>query len=246
MPDFSETSIELIGAESQYGEFASISGPREVAMKIAAKHPLMQGIGIMLKEAVGVALATPPGLSGFQGARAKPSPIVRLFSFLLPKTQLGISIQIDGQSVQCPEPLGAGSDSKLVRPDFPVAEQDQPTVSVPLIALAWGRSGDKGDKANIGIIARKAEYLPYICAALTEQVVAARFAHFLGTDKDINCSQPVQRFLLPGCNAINFLLHSVLGGGGMASLRNDAQGKGFAQLLLAVPIAIPEAVLKTT
>ena len=81
LADFSETSIELIGAESQYGEFSEVSDTREVAMKIAVKHPDAAGIGILLKEIVGLGLATPPGLSGFQGARAKPSPVVRLFSF---------------------------------------------------------------------------------------------------------------------------------------------------------------------
>ena len=102
---------------------------------------------------------------------------------------------------------------------------------VPLVKLAWGRSGDKGDKANVGIIARKPEYLPFIWQSLTEKVVAKRFAHFLQGN--------VERFLLPGSHAINFLFHDVLGGGGVASLRDDAQGKGYAQLLLDHPIQVP-------
>jgi len=100
--------------------------------------------------------------------------------------------------------------------------------------LAWARSGDKGDKANIGVIARKPEYLPYIYAALTEQAVAERFAHFIQSAAD----RPVERYLIPGCNGINFLIHDVLGGGGMASLRNDSQGKGYGQLLLDAEIAV--------
>ena len=114
-------------------------------------------------------------------------------------------------------------------------------VKVPLIALAWGRSGDKGNKANVGIIARKPEYLPYINAALTNAAVRKRFAHFLADDS----SKSVERFFLPGSNAINFLLHDVLGGGGVASIRNDPQGKGYAQLLLAGPIAVPVAIAET-
>jgi hypothetical protein len=114
-------------------------------------------------------------------------------------------------------------------------------VKVPLIALAWGRSGDKGNKANIGIIARQPSYLPYIYAALTETVVRKRFAHFL---EDASKGS-VERFLLPGSNAINFLLHDVLGGGGVASIRNDAQGKGYAQLLLSCPIPVPAALAET-
>ena len=107
-------------------------------------------------------------------------------------------------------------------------------VEVPLIRLALGRSGDKGDKANIGIIARRPDYLPWIWAALTEQVVAETFAHFL--------KGRVERFYLPGSLSINFLLHEVLGGGGIASLRNDPQGKGYAQILLAHPIPVPQAL----
>ena len=105
------------------------------------------------------------------------------------------------------------------------------TVWLPLGVIAHARSGDKGDIVNIGIIARQAEYLPYIWTALTPEVVANCFSHFL--------DGRVERFLLPGIHAINFVLHDVLGGGGIASLRNDAQGKGYAQILLAQPIDLP-------
>ena len=94
---------------------------------------------------------------------------------------------------------------------------------------------DKGNKANIGIIARRPEYLPWIWNRLTEDAVASYFDHFL----EHTGARPVERFLMPGSNAINFLLHDVLGGGGVASLRNDNQGKGYAQLLLDYPIAVP-------
>jgi hypothetical protein len=119
-------------------------------------------------------------------------------------------------------------------------------VTVPLVKLAWGRSGDKGNKANVGIIARDPVYLPYIWQALTETVVSERFAHFFdNTGPAANGPGNVERFLLPGSNAINFLLHDVLGGGGVASLRNDPQGKGYAQLLLCCPIPVPAAIAET-
>ena len=75
------------------------------------------------------------------------------------------------------------------------------------------------------------EYLPWIWAALTEEEVAARFGHFL--------KGSVERFYLPGTHSINFLLHDVLAGGGIASLRNDPQAKGYSQILLQTPIRIP-------
>jgi hypothetical protein len=117
--------------------------------------------------------------------------------------------------------------------------------SVPLINLAWGRSGDKGDKANIGIISRDEKYYPYILAGLTTEIVEQRFAHFIDKQKPLpsDAKAKVEAFLLPGIWAVNFLIHDVLGGGGVASVRNDAQGKGFAQILLATPISVPDELL---
>ncbi|MEP4148634.1 MAG: acyclic terpene utilization AtuA family protein [Halioglobus sp.] len=239
LADFSETSIELLGTESQYGNFSEVEECREVVMKIAAKHPEMMGIGIMLKESVGLGLATPPGLSGFAGGRPKPSPVVRLFSFVIDKAKVEVSIELDGESTQCDEVHGRPLDvDRIKRPPSPGGFAPDNYVSVPLVKLAWGRSGDKGAKANVGIIARDTDYLPYIWNALTVEEVTARFAHFLDSTEPGS----VERFLLPGSNSINFLLHEVLGGGGIASIRNDPQGKGYAQLLLSVPIPVPAAL----
>ncbi|MGF6861577.1 hypothetical protein ABIE69_002150 [Rhodobacteraceae bacterium MBR-64] len=83
----------------------------------------------------------------------------------------------------------------------------------------------------MGILARKPDYLPYIRAALTEAAVKDYFAHL--------CHGPVERFDLPGSHALNFLLHESLGGGGIASVRIDPQGKGFAQMLLDIEIPVP-------
>ena len=242
LPDFSETSIELLGTETHYGAFSKVKDSREIVMKIAVKHPDIKGIGIFLKEAVGLGLATPPGLSGFAGSRPSPSPVVRLFSYTVPKAQVQVQVLLGDEAISCDEVYGEVLDIKAIsRPKTPTVDKSLQMVKVPLIALAWGRSGDKGDKANIGIIARKQEYLPYICAALTEAVVRKRFAHFLNDTTKAS----VERYLLPASNAINFLLHDVLGGGGVASIRNDAQGKGYAQLLLSCPISVPTAIAET-
>ena len=241
MSDYSETSVELIGAESQYGVNAAVASCRELSMKIAVKHADSAGIGILLKECVGLGLATPPGLSGFQGGRPKPSPVVRLFSFVQPKGSARIQIEIDGTYIDCPDSAGATLNREdIVRPPEPQLPEDTEMVVVPLIKLAWGRSGDKGDKANVGIIARQPEFLPYIYAALSEEVVAKRFSHFLPEGALNHSACYVERYLMPGCSGINFLLHEVLGGGGMASIRNDAQGKGFGQLMLdaLIPVSV--------
>ncbi len=233
--DFTETSVEIIGAECQYGEHRSIDGAREVVVKIAAKHDDMMGAGLLLKEAAGLGLATPPGLSSFSGGRPKPSPVVRLYSYLTPKADVEIQIDVDGARETVRDaPGGAFDVSSITRPDEPPLPKNA-SIDVPLIKLAWARSGDKGDKANIGVIARKPEFLSYIWAALTEEIVANRLAHFIDGGGN---PEKVERFLAPGANAINFLIDSVLGGGGVASIRNDPQGKGYAQLVLACPIPV--------
>lgn len=239
--DYGETSIEIIGAESQFGDFATDYEPREVVAKIAAKHEEAAAIAILLRELTGLGLASPPGLSGFSGARAKPSPVVRLFSYLTPKEEIAIQIHIDGQSVDFSDsPEQAFDPSTIARPAAPElpAISDQ-MVTVPLIRLAWARSGDKGNKANIGVIARDPAFLPFLWAALSPDSVAKRFGHFIEGGAD---AARVEKFHLPGCHAINFLIDAVLGGGGVASIRNDAQGKGYGQILLAHPVAIPAAM----
>ncbi|MEJ2532503.1 MAG: DUF1446 domain-containing protein [Halioglobus sp.] len=236
LPDFSETSYEVIGSESHYGPARQVGNVREVDVKIAAKHPSPRGIGVLLKEMVGMALTAPPGLTGFAGARPKPSPVVRLFSMIVPKGELNILVEFEGESIGCDDPTGKVFDpGLLVRPAVPVAGQAGETVTVPLEALAWGRSGDKGNKANIGIIARQPEFVPWIARQITPARVTELFGHFLA----LGLEEPVERFYLPGPRAFNFLLHDVLGGGGVASLRTDPQGKGYAQLLLAEPIPVP-------
>jgi len=233
---FSETCIETFGDESHYGTSRRVAGSREVTLKIAAKHPRKEGIAILLAETIGMALGAPPGLALFQGGRPRPSPVVRLFSFLVPKNEVVIDVTVDDASVELPVP-GPVPIRSFERPSVPVVDPREANTKVRLFELAWGRSGDKGNNANIGIIARKSEYLPWIWNAITEECLAERFSHFL--------EGPVERFLMPGPNAINFLLHDVLGGGGIASLRNDPQGKGYSQLLLDEEIPIPDFLLES-
>ncbi len=241
LPDYSETSIEVIGAESHYGAFAARTPVREVAVKLAVKHADAAGVGILLKEMIGLGLATPPGLCGFQGGRPKPSPVVRLYSFLHSRADLPVTIEMDGEIISCDESAGEHFDAAAIqRPGFKSGVTDA-SVEVDLIDLAWARSGDKGDKANIGVIARKPEYFPYIEASLSADVVQQRLAHFI----DENCAEPVERYLLPGSNAINFLIHDVLGGGGVASIRSDPQAKGYSQLILECPVKVSKAIAES-
>ena len=108
-------------------------------------------------------------------------------------------------------------------------------MKVPLARLAHARSGDKGDSANIGVIAWRPEYYPILCRAVTGERVLRFFAD--------RVEGPVDRFELPNLGALNFLLHGALGGGGTVSLRTDAQGKSLACALLAMEIEVDEREL---
>jgi hypothetical protein len=108
-------------------------------------------------------------------------------------------------------------------------------MKVQLVKLAHARSGDKGDTANVGLIALKDEYYPL----LVEEVTAARVKEHFGEI----VKGEVERFELPNLKALNFLLHESLGGGGTRSLMTDAQGKTFSTALLRmhIDIADPQA-----
>lgn len=240
LPDFDAVTIEVIGDESHWGDSAQAGHSREVALKIACRHQDKRAVALLLREVSGAALGAPPGLAFFAGTRAKPSPVIRLFSALIPRSSVALQVS-DGSTcrvfqdaaVSTTEACGSG-----VGLEPPGAVGDGPSVEVPLEQLAWGRSGDKGDKANIGIMARHPDYLPWIAKVLTTDYVAQRFEHFM-------TGPGIDRYYLPGLPALNFVLHNALGGGGVASLRNDPQAKSFAQILLDTPIVIPEKLLES-
>ena len=180
-----------------------------------------------------------PGLTGIVGGRPKVSPRICLFSCLVPKQSVQPTVQINNECFPVTVPAGeafataTNSDAESI----PVPATD---TTVPLIALAWARSGDKGNHANIGVIARKTAFVPYLRAALTERAVAQWMQHVLDPD-----TGKVTRWELPGFDAFNFLLANSLGGGGIASLRIDPQGKAFAQQLLDFPVPIPASIAQS-
>ncbi len=241
-PDYVDVSVEVIGDESHWGESARYVRSREVAVKIACRHADRRATDLLMREIAGVGLGAPPGFCAFAGTRPKSSPVIRLFSVLVDRKLVDIQVHTAEQSVPFNMDMSAelltatkvvGSVGKL--PELP--DTDANLVEVPLEELAWARSGDKGDKANIGVMARKSDFFPWIVATLTESYVASRFSHFMA-------SSEIDRFVLPRLPALNFVLHHVLGGGGIASLRNDPQAKSFAQILLDTPVKVPESLLE--
>ncbi|MBM1691235.1 acyclic terpene utilization AtuA family protein [Sulfitobacter geojensis] len=228
--DFRQVSVEILGAEAAYGANARAQ-TREVVLKIGAAHDDRRALNIFAGEIAPMAISTAQGLTGFFAGRPKVQPVVRLFSFLQDKSATPVAVEVDGKDVPVTVAANPVQLDPPATPQVDSREAGPDAVNVRLVELAWGRSGDKGDIANIGILARKPEYLPYIRSALSEETVKNYFAHL--------CDGAVERFDLPGSHSLNFLLHESLGGGGIASVRIDPQGKGFAQMLLDIEIPVP-------
>jgi hypothetical protein len=104
---------------------------------------------------------------------------------------------------------------------------------IQLVDIAHARSGDKGDTANVGLIALREEYYPMLTEHVTAEAVKQHFGDMVKGD--------VERFELPNLHALNFLLHGALGGGGTLSLMTDAQGKTFSTALLRMYIEVENA-----
>lgn len=118
-------------------------------------------------------------------------------------------------------------------PSVPAAslQANAATMVVPLIDLCYGRSGDKGDMANIGVFVRDARFYPLLSRLLTSEAVQSHMAHL--------AQGKVHRYELPGILGWNFLLTKALGGGGLVSLNIDRQGKTYAQQLLEMRVTVP-------
>lgn len=239
LPPYTATHIEVLGAESCYGPHATAQHTREAVLRLTATHARKEALDLLAREVAPAGTSWAPGTTGAGGGRASVSPSIRQYAFLLPKTQLNPVVLMAGAELAVPQPAGTAAVPREPAPS-PGAEPDLAAHAselreVPLIRLAWARSGDKGDIANIGVIARAPALLPLLRAQLTEGAVAAFLAHLV--------KGRVTRYEVPGIHAFNFVCEQALDGGGMSSLRNDPLGKGMAQILLAMPIRVPEALL---
>ena len=229
---FTRTHVEVLGSElASYGPHARTQDVREVVLQVAVTHPQKEALELFAREIAPAGTSWSPGTTG-AGGRPSPSPAIRQFAFLMDKARLHPQVHLAGETLAVAVPTGQAPvappeatpavDAVLPQPDWP---------QVPLVQLAWARSGDKGDHANIGVIARRPEWLPWLRGQLTPERVKAWLGHLVAGE--------VTRFDVPGLHAMNFLCTQALDGGGMASLRNDPLGKGMAQVLLAMPVAVP-------
>jgi hypothetical protein len=236
LPDFTATHIEALGAEASYGEGSRMRASREVLMRLVVVHPDAKALDVFARELGSVGIAFAPGTTGIYSGRPKPTPQIRLFTLFIDKTRLGRpTVSLDGETVEIEVPHGAPmapAPHPEIAPEPPFAGE---AVEVPLMRLALARSGDKGDSANIAIIARRPAYVPIIRREVTPERMGEHFRHLV--------SGPVERFEAPGLHAFNFLLQNALGGGGMASLRIDPQGKAYGQMALEMMVRVPRDAL---
>ncbi|MGZ0706126.1 acyclic terpene utilization AtuA family protein [Pseudomonas piscis] len=235
---YSEVNIELLGSEATYGPHGQRQDSREVVIKLAVRHPNKAALVLFSREIAQAATGMAPGLTGIVGGRPTVYPVIRLFSFLLDKDRCHLEVDFAGQRHACTLPGPDDLDSGALPAAHSVPRpQGQADASVPLVKLAVARSGDKGNHSNIGVMARHPDYLPWIAEALTPEVLVDWMSHVLDP-----VHGRVQRWYLPGTHSLNFLLENALGGGGVASLRIDPQGKAFAQQLLEIQIPVPQRI----
>jgi hypothetical protein len=231
--NFSRTTVEIMGAEASYGARARHSDSREVICRIAVEHDDRSAIELLIREQGTGSISMAPGHVGMT-VGVTMTEVARVFSFLLPKDQVTPTLTFGGVTGTVPVPTGGGFAEGMI-PELPAGPAPGPTqATVPLLSLAWVRNGDKGDIANVAVIARRAEYLPYIAAALTTDAVRDWYVHHLSDGPDAR----VDRFSVPGINAFNFLLYGALDGGCTSSLRFDPLGKSVAQEILDFPVPV--------
>jgi hypothetical protein len=173
------------------------------------------------------------------GGRPQAQEVVAYWPALVPRDLVRPTLVTEAgeRSLDWPTPLlNPTAPAKLEVPAWPkpAAERDE-IVTVPLLELAHARSGDKGDMANVGVIARAPEIYPWLVDTLTAEVVKRYFAGI--------CRGDVERHEVPNLWALNFLLGESLGGGGTVSLRLDAQGKTLSHALLAMPVRASRALI---
>jgi hypothetical protein len=236
MPGYTAAHVELLGAETLYGTNARTHSSREVMVRVVVDHPMKKALDIFAREIAPSGTSWSPGTTMPAGGRPSPTPLIKPFSFLLDKQRVPVSIEVDGRRMPVEIPVANRPvESQPVTPPAPWTNPaGEALVEVPLVKLAWARSGDKGNLSNIGLIARRAEWLPLLWNRVTPEVVQRYFDNLV--------KGRVDRYHLPGIAAMNLVLHDALAGGGPSSPRFDPLGKGMAQMLLDLPVAVPESL----
>lgn len=229
--------VEIIGDDESFGAQARPRNSREVFCRVALEHEDPRAFGLILREQTTSVVSMAPGIAGsLMLSRGEAQPIGRSEAFFLPAGEVPATVSL-GDIHETVTRSTHRAHATLDAAPTPPAPTQRADANVPLGRLAWARSGDKGDICNVGVVARRPEYLPYIAAAMDEETIARHYAHMFGEG-----GGRVRRFYLPGSAALNFLLEGALDGGCNVSLTFDPFGKSAAQEVLDFPIPIPAAL----
>ena len=241
--EWRNTHVEIIGTEASYGPQAQPLAPREVLLKIVVDHEDERATRMFWREQGAATMNMAPGTSIAPILATPPSvPITSLCSILIDKKQVRPHVWLNGEEIPFVySPRGGFDPAMLPPPPQPV---DRGTVAmndmvdVPLVQLAWLRSGEKGDLFNVGIIARRAEYMPFLRASLTVERMADHYRHLFNP----GAAGRVDLFEAPGVHALNFVFDDAQGGGINTSPRLDPAAKSMAQRAIDLPIKVPRSI----
>jgi hypothetical protein len=241
--DFVDRRAELVGYRSCWGPAAPEMAPNEGVLRMAVRDHDRGKVERFAHTMLGFALQGPPGLGVF-GGRPDVQPAFGYWPTFVPRDAVVPQVQVRHgpqavwETVAARAPSVPTSTVATSVEAAPPARRAGGAVRVPLHRIAYARSGDKGDHANIGVAARSAAAFAVLREVLPAERVQALFGE--------RVRGPVSRYELPGLRAFNFLLRHALGGGGTLSLRMDHQGKTLAQALLQLEVEVPDEVLRVT
>lgn len=226
----------------------------EVVLTMAATHIDKKALELFAREIAPAGTSFSPGTTGASG-RPTVAPLIEQISLMIDRELVLASVELNSRqwAVSCSRildslepiaPLGKSAEVRTAEVKLNQIELVNVEVTnnnvidlieIRLIDIAYGRSGDKGDISNIGVIARSTAALQWLEVNLSSEKVALILAQWV--------KGKVTRYPWPGLCGFNFVCEQALDGGGMASLRNDPLGKGMAQRLLAMPLKVPKNLL---
>lgn len=251
MEKFSDSWIEVLGSEDTYGPHTKIASiTREVILRIVVVHSNPKALQVFAKEIAPSATSMAPGISG-AGGRPKEQPLIEYAAFLIDKSdapqekilihdekgELKTIIVKEPSVISTPVEniiplISSKSPTHEIYNEISTNNQksnqsyNETTIKVPLYLLCHARSGDKGPICNIGIRCRFPELYPILSKQLNVEKLNQAFYHLKPSN--------IKKYDLPGLHSWNFLIDTILGGGGLSSLRIDRQGKAIAQQCLTI------------
>ena len=245
---FEATHTEYIGDDATHRGLTPEHHVTEILLRLAARDHDKRKLQIFRKLLPGLILSGPAGVAVTGGAPSI-SNVVRYWPALIPQARAPANVEVfaDGEVVaskdnlEWPETGGVSEPVRALVDPYPsprVGEDERgDTITVPLMAIAHARSGDKGDTANIGLIGRSGACYAWLRDNVSAERVRGWFEDSVHGE--------VHRYLVPNLWALNFLLDESLGGGGTVSLNTDAQGKTYSQALLRCRVDVHSDLLDT-